>query len=68
MFHVSISQPQRLTEDGSATTENVIHKEKKKISFADEAGGMLCHVNFFEKGMALGETNSESQKLQAKEC
>lgn len=58
----------RLTEDGSATTENVIHKEKKKISFADEAGGMLCHVNFYEKGMASGETNSESQKLQDKEC
>lgn len=36
----------RLTEDGSAATENGIHKEKK-ISFADEAGGKLCRVNFF---------------------
>lgn len=66
-FHVSISQPQKLAEDGSPTKENIFQKEKK-ISFADEAGGMLCHVNVFEKGMASSETCPENQTLQAKEC
>ncbi|KAK9165572.1 hypothetical protein Scep_000763 [Stephania cephalantha] len=30
------------------TSSHDIHKERKKITFADEAGGMLCHVKVFE--------------------
>ncbi|XWS24342.1 hypothetical protein CRYUN_Cryun28dG0093100 [Craigia yunnanensis] len=51
----------RLTEDNTAASEHVIHKERK-ISFADEAGGKLCHVKVFkdDKGTAsLVECGSE---------
>ncbi|KAK9271349.1 hypothetical protein L1049_026939 [Liquidambar formosana] len=42
----------RLTEKGTTDSGNTTHKERKKITFADEAGGKLCHVKFFEDGMA----------------
>ncbi|XVE56021.1 hypothetical protein DITRI_Ditri03aG0203700 [Diplodiscus trichospermus] len=37
----------RLTGDNAAASEHVIHKDKK-ITFADEAGGKLCHVKVFK--------------------
>ncbi|XVE94734.1 hypothetical protein REPUB_Repub02eG0034600 [Reevesia pubescens] len=40
----------RLTEDNTAASEHVIHKERK-ITFADEAGGKLCHVKVFKDDM-----------------
>ncbi|XP_074380851.1 uncharacterized protein LOC141721699 isoform X2 [Apium graveolens] len=45
-----MSQPLRSTVDASAATETIKHREKKKICFADEAGGVLCHVKYFENG------------------
>ncbi|OMO87598.1 hypothetical protein CCACVL1_08889, partial [Corchorus capsularis] len=36
----------RLTEENTGT-ERVIHKARK-ITFADEAGGKLCHVKVFK--------------------
>ncbi|XP_017238493.1 uncharacterized protein LOC108211409 [Daucus carota subsp. sativus] len=45
-----MSQPQKSTLDASAAKETMMHREKKKISFADEAGGVLCHVKYFEYG------------------
>lgn len=35
--------------DVSETESAVVNKERKKITFADEAGEKLCHVKFFEK-------------------
>ena len=54
---------QRLTEDNTAASEHVIHKERK-IAFADEAGGKLCHVKVFKDDMgtaSLVECGSEKQ-------
>lgn len=36
--------------DAYAATETRKHRERKKICFADEAGGVLCHVKYFENG------------------
>lgn len=33
--------------EDSPATENIVQKEKK-IKFADDAGGDLCHVKVFE--------------------
>ncbi|KAF5739393.1 hypothetical protein HS088_TW12G00598 [Tripterygium wilfordii] len=38
----------KLTEKHSDTSEIVVHKVRKKIVFADEAGGKLCHVKVFD--------------------
>ncbi|XP_058220850.1 uncharacterized protein LOC131331053 isoform X1 [Rhododendron vialii] len=38
----------KLNEKGEIASGNAIHKERKKITFADEAGGVLCHVKFIE--------------------
>ncbi|KAK1390980.1 hypothetical protein POM88_019158 [Heracleum sosnowskyi] len=45
-FWKIMSQP---TEDAAAATatENITHEKRKRISFADEAGGELCHVKYF---------------------
>lgn len=53
----------RLTEDCHPTTEHKVHKERKKITFADEAGGELCHVKYIEDDMAsLLVSNAENQE------
>ncbi|VYS60629.1 unnamed protein product [Arabidopsis thaliana] len=36
-----------MVREDSPATENIVHK-KKKIRFADDAGGDLCHVKVFE--------------------
>lgn len=62
-----LDQLQRLTENESVASGNTIHKERKKITFADEAGGVLCHVKLFYDGMASPlEPNGEKQELMAK--
>ncbi|KAG5232200.1 Titin [Salix suchowensis] len=50
----------KLTDKASATSGNVVHK-KKKIVFADEAGGKLCDVKTFENDTA-SVTGSSSDK------
>ncbi|KAI6688237.1 hypothetical protein NL676_025065 [Syzygium grande] len=53
----------RLTEDCHPMTEHKVHKERKKITFADEAGGELCHVKYIEDSMAsLLASNNENQE------
>ncbi|KAF8022837.1 hypothetical protein BT93_F0375 [Corymbia citriodora subsp. variegata] len=53
----------RLTEDCHPMTEPKVHKERKKITFADEAGGKLCHVKYIEDSMAsLLASNNENQE------
>ncbi|KAK6792889.1 hypothetical protein RDI58_011970 [Solanum bulbocastanum] len=38
----------KLTQNGATDSKNSVHREGRKISFADEAGGMLCDFNYFE--------------------
>lgn len=35
-------------ESSAPESETVVNKERKKITFADEAGEELCHVRFFK--------------------
>ncbi|XP_043707966.1 uncharacterized protein LOC122657355 [Telopea speciosissima] len=43
-----------------------LHKDRKKIIFADEAGGPLCHVKVFEDQLAsLSGSECENEKRQA---
>ncbi|CAJ1949353.1 unnamed protein product [Sphenostylis stenocarpa] len=47
----------KLSDDGSPP-QDVVRKERKKIAFADEAGGRLCQVMFYEdNGISLSESN-----------
>ncbi|QCE04352.1 hypothetical protein DEO72_LG8g2388 [Vigna unguiculata] len=47
----------KLSDDGPAP-QDVVRKERKKIAFADEAGGRLCQVKFYEDdGVSLSESN-----------
>ncbi|KAK9028823.1 hypothetical protein V6N11_025961 [Hibiscus sabdariffa] len=48
----------KLSEDNSAAAEHVIQKERK-ISFADEAGGKLCHVKIFKDDMGAASEETE---------
>ncbi|GMJ15394.1 hypothetical protein HRI_005208600 [Hibiscus trionum] len=43
------------TEDTTAASERVIQKERK-ITFADEAGGKLCHVKIFKDDMGAASS------------
>ncbi|KAF8406410.1 hypothetical protein HHK36_008497 [Tetracentron sinense] len=49
----------------AAASGNGVHKERKKITFADEAGGMLCHVKVFEDPDPLLGTKCEKPETQA---
>jgi hypothetical protein len=51
-----------LTDKASPTSGNVVHKEKRKIVFADEAGGKLCDVKTFENDTASVTGSSSSDK------
>ncbi|XP_074354439.1 uncharacterized protein LOC141693293 [Apium graveolens] len=42
-----MSEPQRSMGVAATARENILHKKRKRISFADEAGGLLCHVKYF---------------------
>lgn len=55
-----------LTQKGTNavhTTDNVVQREKKKISFADEAGGELCHVKFFKDDLELGSVVKQEGEI-----
>lgn len=57
---------QRLAEKDSDApeSESVANKEKKKITFADEAGEALCHVRFFEnKSTTCLEPDTEKPEV-----
>ncbi|KAK6115823.1 hypothetical protein DH2020_008092 [Rehmannia glutinosa] len=43
---------EKLTPNDGTASKDVVPREKKKIMFADEAGGKLCHVKFFEAGVS----------------
>ncbi|KAL6504680.1 hypothetical protein OROHE_023438 [Orobanche hederae] len=40
----------KMTPNNSSSSNDAVPREKRKIVFADEAGGELCHVKFFEDG------------------
>ncbi|KAL6504405.1 hypothetical protein OROGR_026328 [Orobanche gracilis] len=40
----------KMTPNNSTSSKDAVPREKRKIVFADEAGGELCHVKFFEAG------------------
>ncbi|KAF4347277.1 hypothetical protein F8388_015068 [Cannabis sativa] len=50
----------RLTENdsGAPERETTVNKEKKKITFADEAGEELCHIRLFENDSSSLEPNT----------
>lgn len=65
---------QRLTDKGPKYSESSINqesatsvnKEKRKISFADEAGEKLCHVRYFENELtSLMESDNGKPEVQA---
>lgn len=49
----------------SSSSKEVVPKERKKITFADETGGKLCHVKVFEDDMAsrLGSCTEQQELL-----
>ncbi|KAK0576358.1 hypothetical protein LWI29_016035 [Acer saccharum] len=51
-----------LSETRSTASGNVVHKDKKKITFADEAGGKLCHVKVFKDDTDSEPESSEIEK------
>ncbi|TKY63349.1 hypothetical protein E2542_SST13220 [Spatholobus suberectus] len=48
----------KLADDGPPPQDVAVRKERKKIAFADEAGGRLCQIKFYEDdGVSLSESN-----------
>ncbi|XP_055835007.1 uncharacterized protein LOC129903468 isoform X2 [Solanum dulcamara] len=52
----------KLSQNGATDSKNSVHRERRKISFADEAGGMLCHFNYFEDTDPTLESDSIQQE------
>ncbi|XP_006341922.1 uncharacterized protein [Solanum tuberosum] len=52
----------KLTQNGATDSKNSVHREGRKISFADEAGGMLCHFNYFEDTDPTLESDSVQEE------
>lgn len=52
----------KLSQNGVTDSKNSVHREGRKISFADEAGGMLCHFNYFEDTDPTLESDSVQQE------
>lgn len=46
--------------ENNQTKTTVANKERKKITFADEAGEKLCHVKVFENEMISSSVNNPS--------
>ncbi|XP_022875427.1 uncharacterized protein LOC111393891 [Olea europaea var. sylvestris] len=58
----------KLSQNSVTASTDVVKRERKKIMFADEAGGNLCHVKFFEDGVtspvSVSQTNASDAELQ----
>ncbi|KAK4348732.1 hypothetical protein RND71_031487 [Anisodus tanguticus] len=52
----------KLSQNGATDSKNSVHREGRKISFADEAGGVLCHFNYFEDTDPTLESDSVQQE------
>lgn len=44
-----------MSDEASDTSGNAVQKEKRKIVFADEAGGKLCDIKTFDDDAASVE-------------
>lgn len=44
---------------GNQSTNSTIRNRQKKVKFADEVGGLLCHVKVFEKIQPLSSSKTE---------
>lgn len=53
---------QRSAGNNAASPVNGVHKGRRKITFADEAGGMLCHVKVFNQ-QASSLDGPETEKV-----
>ncbi|KAK6115364.1 hypothetical protein DH2020_007633 [Rehmannia glutinosa] len=51
---------EKMTPD-STPPKDTVPRERRKIMFADEAGGELCHVKFYEDGLTSPVTNGVKQ-------
>ncbi|KAL2455011.1 uncharacterized protein Fot_55087 [Forsythia ovata] len=51
----------KLTQNRVPASQNAVPRERKKIMFADEAGGKLCHVKFFEDDVTCQVSDSKKQ-------
>ncbi|KAL0432427.1 UNVERIFIED_CONTAM: hypothetical protein Slati_2577000 [Sesamum latifolium] len=51
----------KLTPSGVAASNDAGPRERKKIIFADEAGGKLCHVKLFEDGITSPLSDGDQQ-------
>ncbi|PIN08866.1 hypothetical protein CDL12_18552 [Handroanthus impetiginosus] len=40
-----------MTPNSTTSSRDAVPRQRKKIIFADEAGGKLCHIRFFEDGV-----------------
>lgn len=49
-------------DSDAAETGGIANKERKKITFADEAGEELCHVKFFEKNLTELSPNPDAAR------
>lgn len=45
----------------STPSKDSLPKGERKITFADEAGGKLCHVKFFDDSPASPSSNAVEQ-------
>lgn len=66
LFHfwlniIGLNLLQQLADEGPPAPQDVATKKSKKIAFADEAGGRLCQVKFYEneEGSSLESDRKE---------
>lgn len=61
LLFILIDEWQKLSEAGSCAPGNIVNKERK-ITFADEAGGKLCHVKVFKDDMTSEMEHTDTEK------
>ncbi|KAH6765045.1 hypothetical protein C2S51_016294 [Perilla frutescens var. frutescens] len=51
----------KMMPDSTSSSKNTFSRGERKIMFADEAGGQLCHIRFFDDGSASPASNAVEQ-------
>ncbi|KAL8514405.1 hypothetical protein ACS0TY_013496 [Phlomoides rotata] len=52
----------KMTPESTPAPDDSLPREKRKIRFADEAGGQLCHIKYFDDGVDAPEAESDVAK------
>lgn len=52
---------QKISQDDATPSKDAVHKARK-IKFADEAGGILCHVNHFSDAAISKQSDDGKQE------